>query len=134
MVVAPAAPDFTFTLTPPSQVLKPAGATVFAVHLGALNELAAPVTLSVSGLPQGVTAGFSPAVVTPGVSLLTLTASAGAASGQAALTVSATGGGITHTTTGDLTVNFGLEPLCPGAYSGVVRDLATGQPLAGAAV
>jgi subtilase family serine protease len=64
------------------------------------NGLSSAVTLSVSGLPKGVTAGFSPASIAApgsGTSTLTLTETTGAASGTYNLTVTATGGGVTKT-------------------------------------
>src|SRR5208337_2425492 len=67
-------------------------------------------TLSASGLPSGVTAGFSPNPVTPPAnssvnSTLTLTASAAAATGTATVTVTGTSGSLSHSTTIALTVN-----------------------------
>jgi len=60
-----------------------------------------PATLSVSGLPSGVTASWSKNPVTlaagTGTSTLTLTATAAAAVGSKALTITATGDGVTAT-------------------------------------
>jgi uncharacterized protein YfaP (DUF2135 family) len=65
------------------------------------------IALSVSGLPSGTTASFSPAsIVAPGSGSSMLTVSVGAATptGTYNLLVTGTGGGQTHTTTMNLTV------------------------------
>ena len=65
------------------------------------------IALSVSGLPSGTTASFSPtSIAAPGSgsSTLTIHVGTGTATGTHVLTVTATGGGITHTTTVSLTV------------------------------
>lgn len=62
------------------------------------------VNLSVSGLPSGVTASFSPNPTTSG-STLTLTASSTATVGNSTLTVTGTSGSLTATTTVALSVN-----------------------------
>jgi Abnormal spindle-like microcephaly-assoc'd, ASPM-SPD-2-Hydin len=64
------------------------------------------VTLSASGLPSGVTAGFSPNPTTT-TSTLTLTASATAALGTSTATITGTSGSLTATTTVSLTVTSG---------------------------
>jgi len=125
--------DFTLSLAPSSQQLSPGQSTTFVVSLDSVNGFTAPVALTVSGLPTGVTASFSPTSVTlPGTSVLTISATnaATANSTPAQFTVSATGGGITHATSGGVTVNFGLVPECFGAISGTVTDAQTGDRLA----
>jgi len=65
-----------------------------------LNGFNKAVALSVSGLPKGVTAGFSRSSIPApgsGTSTLTLTETTGAISGTYNLTVTATGGGVTKT-------------------------------------
>ncbi|MDE3098155.1 MAG: RICIN domain-containing protein, partial [Verrucomicrobiota bacterium] len=62
------------------------------------------VSLSASGLPNGVTASFTPASTTSS-STLTLSASNTAATGTAAVTVTGTDGTLTHTTTVSLTIS-----------------------------
>lgn len=89
-----------------------------------------PVTLSVTGLPAGVTATFSRNPVTPtGTSVLTLTASSSVETGTFPVRVTGTGGGVTHETGEDVTVAFGLIPICFGSYTGTVVDAATGAPV-----
>ncbi len=64
------------------------------------------VTLSASGLPAGVTAGFSANPITgAGSSILTFTVAATAATGTSTITVTGTSGTTTETTTVSLTVS-----------------------------
>jgi hypothetical protein len=65
------------------------------------------VSLAASGLPGGVTAGFSPGAPTGNSSTLTLTASSTATLGPATVTITGTGGGLTRTTPVSLTVASG---------------------------
>jgi uncharacterized membrane protein len=72
------------------------------------NAFNSAVTLSISGLPKGVTATFSPSTIAApgtGTSTLTLAAAAGTAAGTSTLTVTATGGGVTKTLSLTLTVS-----------------------------
>ena len=50
------------------------------------------------------------------------------------MAITATGGGITHTTNSAVTLDFGLVPLCYGAFEGVVTDAVSGDPVAGARI
>lgn len=130
-----AAPDFTLTLAPTSQSLAPGGTANLLVSIGSLGGYNTPVTLTAIGLPSGVTAAFAPTSVVPsGSATLKLTATSAAAIGTFPVTVSATDGTTTRTASGSLMVNFGLVPLCFGAFSGVVTDSATGLPVANASV
>ncbi len=108
-VVAP-----TFTLTPgtTSSTLTAGGTpATFTFTTAGANNFQSAVALSVTGLPKGVTAAFSPtSIASPGngSSTLTLTgAVATAVSGSATWTVTATGGGVSKTQQIALTV---IEP------------------------
>ncbi len=130
-----AAPDFQITINPASQSLSPGTSVSFVVGIGSIDGFSDPVDLSVSGLPPTVTAFFSPNPVTPpGNSFLTLSASEDAEDGTFPLTITATGGGITHVADGQATVDFGLIPICYGAFEGTVTDRETGLPIAGVRV
>lgn len=112
---------FTFTVVPsfalsanPASVSVPQGAdgttTVTCTIAGGFD---AAVNLSASGLPSGVTASFNPPTLTApgsGNSVLTLSASAGAALGSATVTIVGMGGGLTETTTISLEVTAGTQP------------------------
>jgi uncharacterized protein YkwD/plastocyanin len=124
--------DFSLVVSPSSQSLAPGSSAAVTVMLGSANGFASPVTLSVSGLPAGVTGAFDPPTVTPSaLSTLHLTAASDAqtTTGNQMFTISATGGGVTHTTQPTVAVGFGLVPICYGAFTGVVSDASTGLPI-----
>ena len=129
------APNFQLTISPSSQRLQPGSSVSFAIGVGSVEGFSAPVDLSVSGLPSGVTAEFLPDPVTPpATSFLKLTAAPDASVGTFSLTITATGGGITQVATGSATVDFGLVPVCYGRVQGVVTDAETGLPIPGAGI
>lgn len=128
-----ASPDFQLTVSPSSQTLQPGSSVSFAIGVGSIGGFSDPVTLSVSGLPSGVSHEFSPNPVTsPDASFLKLTAASNATLGTFSLTITARGGGIEHVASGSATVDFGLVPECEGKIHGVVTDAETGLPIAGA--
>ncbi|MGA7157738.1 MAG: Ig-like domain repeat protein [Acidobacteriaceae bacterium] len=69
------------------------------VNILTVDGLNGNVSLSLSGLPSGVTASFSPNPTAPGVSVLTLSASSAVVPGPYSLTVTGTLGTYTSTTT-----------------------------------
>jgi len=70
----PAAPDFSVSASPGSQSVSPGGAASYTVTVRSTNgSFGGVVALTVSGLPTGATASFSPAQVTPGDSSATST-------------------------------------------------------------
>ena len=58
-------PDFSLTVFPSSQTVAPGEYTTFLVTVTSLNGFDSPVTLSISGLPEGAYAYFNPNPVTP---------------------------------------------------------------------
>jgi len=108
--------SLTLTIPPPSFNMSTSGAaanvaiggtTSVSVSTSLLNGFQATVALSVTGLPRGVTAAFSPAsIVSPGggSSTLTLTAASNAVAGSYKLTLKASGGSVSKTQTLSLTV------------------------------
>jgi hypothetical protein len=91
----PAAPSadsyYTMQLSPSSVTVRPGYRTRITISFQATADLyGTPVTLSVSGLPSGVTASFSPRTATiGGRAVLTLTAASSTAPGAFAATVTA---------------------------------------------
>jgi hypothetical protein len=69
------------------------------VYLSPQPGFTGSVNLAVSGLPNGVTASFSPNPVSSGSSLMTLTAGSSASLGQYNLTITGTSGSLTAATT-----------------------------------
>ena len=82
---------YTMQLSPSSVTVRAGYRTRITVSFHAMASLyGAPVTLSVSGLPSGVTASFSrPTAVIGGRSALTLTAAPSSTAGAFAVTVTA---------------------------------------------
>jgi len=130
-----ATPDFTIGASPSSLTVTQGGNGSSTITIASLNGFNSATTLSATGLPSGVTAAFSTNPVTPpangsATSTLTLTAAAGATTGNATVTVTGTSGALTHSTTIALTVNssVGLQtavydstlkaPKCVNAGSG----------------
>ena len=87
------------------------------------------VALSVSGLPSGASATFTPtSIAAPGSGSSTLKLTAGtAATGTYTVTVTGTGGGKTHTTTVSFTVTATAAPDFALAVSPASVSVATGS-------
>ena len=106
-------PDFTVSTAPTSLSLIQGGTASDTVSTAGSGGFNSAVSLSVSGLPAGVTASFTPAsIVAPGTgnSTLKFTASSTATTGTFNATVTATGGGLTHTATIAVTVSAATSP------------------------
>ncbi len=88
-----------FTLSgPPNLTLTEGTSVTTTITINQQNGFGGSVGLSVSGLPAGVTASFSPNPATTS-SVLTLTATSTAATGSATLTITGTSGSLTNSTT-----------------------------------
>lgn len=105
-VTAPLIPFFTIFATRGSQTLARSTSVVNTITIDRINNFTGPVDLSVSGLPVGVTASFSPTPVlgTGTSSVLTFAASPTAAVGTAVVTVTGIGAPGTRTFPVNLTV------------------------------
>lgn len=106
-------PDFVLSASPASLSVTQGSSATSTISTSVSNGFNSSVALSISGLPSGVTASFSPASIAApgsGSSTLTFTASSTATTGTFNTTVSATGGGITHTTVIPVTVNAATAP------------------------
>jgi hypothetical protein len=95
-------PDFVLSASPGSVSVAQGGSTTSTISTAAAGGFNSAVSLSVSGLPTGVTATLSPSSIAApgnGSSTLTFNASSTAGTGAFNVTVTASGGGITHTAT-----------------------------------
>ncbi|HEX7569488.1 MAG TPA: hypothetical protein VF492_03195, partial [Verrucomicrobiae bacterium] len=81
-----------------------------AITVTAMNGLNGCYTLSATNLPSGVTARFATNPITGGATKLMLTASNTVASGTSNVTIIATAGLLSHTTTVALTLNSIIPP------------------------
>ncbi len=112
--------DFSLSAAPSSVSVAQGGHTPTTITSTLTGSFSSAVALSVSGLPSGVTAAFSPATINApgsGTSTLTFTATATATVGPATITVTGTGGGFAHTTTVTLTVTTIIPPPPNGDFS-----------------
>ena len=155
ITLAVAVPASSFTLTPSASTLsvtQGSSATDTITVTSAGCSTGSGVTLTVSGLPSGITAAFG-ANPTTGSSVLTLTASSTATVGTSTVTITGTSGAPTATTTIALTVkasgtgSFTLKPSASaltinlssggtdtitvtdvGGFTGAVTLTASGMP------
>ena len=98
-------PDFDLTVSPGSKKVYRGTSGTYAVRLDSIDEFSSPVTLSVSGLPSGVSHSFPSTSVTPtGSSTLTIDIGSSVSPGRYRFTVTGTGGGKTHTDTAEVVV------------------------------
>ena len=105
-VTVSAAPDFAISVSPPSQVVLQGQTTSYSVNVNALNGFNSQVSLSVSGLPSGANGVFSNPTGTPNfASTLTVTLPSDVSPVSYTLTVTGSGGGLTHVVNLVLTVN-----------------------------
>jgi subtilase family serine protease len=104
-VTAPA-PGFSISVSPGSQTVGPTGSTSYIVTIAPLNGFSGTVSLSVSGLPNRVSASFSPSSATAGsgwTATLRISSNRARAS-SSTLTVRGRNGSLSHTATAGLTV------------------------------
>jgi YVTN family beta-propeller protein len=111
------ATDFALNASPLnpslSPILQPGTSATSVISTSAFGGFNADVSLSLSGLPPGVTATFSSTTVPApgsGNSTLTLSASATTAFGTYTIPITASGGGLTHT------LNIALTIVNPGYF------------------
>ncbi len=99
-VTVAAAPAITVSATPAAVAVTAGSAVTTAVTITRVGGYAADVALAATGLPAGVTAGFTPTTLTGGTltSTLTLTSTTSAAVGATTVTVTASGTGVTART------------------------------------
>jgi hypothetical protein len=103
VVTAPA--NFTFTATPASVTISRGGTATYTVTVGAQNGFTGTVNLTVAGLPQRVTATFTPTTVTgSGTSTLRVVSANNSQRGTSTLTITGASGTITHTATVTLVI------------------------------
>src|SRR5215469_4283175 len=96
--------NFTLSASPSSLTVVQGASGASTIAVNALNSFNSSVSLSVSGLPTGVTASFNPTSTTA-TSTVTLTASSTATTGTATVTITGTAGSLTNSTSLSLTVN-----------------------------
>ncbi len=108
-------PGFSVSASPSSVSVVQGSTANSTITVSSVNGFSSATTLSVSGLPTGVTAAFSTNPVTPpangsATSTLTFTASSTATTGPATVTVTGTSGSLVQTATISLTVTAAGGP------------------------
>ena len=115
----------SFTLSAYQLTVGQGQTSTTAVYINDVNGFNSPVTLSVSGLPSGVTATFSPNPTTSYYNQLTFTVNSSVAAGQYPLTITGISGSLTQTTTLTLTVGVPSFTLY-GASASTIGQGSTG--------
>ncbi len=108
MLIGPEESDFSLSLNPAAVSVCQAAQSTTTVNVDQVNGFADPVSLSVTGAPQGVSTGLSAnPVYAPAGSQLTLSAAGSAQVGDYILNVSGVGGSQTHSISLGLSVSAG---------------------------
>ena len=106
----PPTPDFSMNTTPSSQTVTSGGSTSYTTSTTALNGFSGTINLSVSGVPSGASASFSPTSVAAGGSSTLSVSSGTAATGTYTLTITGTSGTLTHTNTVTFVISQPAQP------------------------
>jgi photosystem II stability/assembly factor-like uncharacterized protein len=106
----PNPPDFSLSVTPTSQHVVRPNSTSYTANLSSVNGFGGNVSLSVSGLPSKTTGSFSPNPVTltsggTRSSVLTIHTQRNGPTGTFTLTITGTGGGLSHSQNVTLTIS-----------------------------
>ena len=138
-----AAPDFSVSANPTSMTVQGGSSGTSTMTVTPANGLNGVYTFSATNLPSGVTATFAANPITGGASTLTFTASNTVTSVTSNVTVTATCGSLSHTTTIALTLNPFTPPAATNFTWSVPSPITTadatlsppsGSVLVGAAV
>jgi len=123
-------PGYSLKASATAVAVAPGGTGADSITVVPVNGFNAAVSLTISGLPAGVTAAFSPAS-TAAASTLTFTASASAATSTTTVTVTGKSGSLTATVAVTLTVgplqSFSLTP--SASTLSVVQGASTADTL-----
>jgi len=104
VVQAAPTPDFSLSATPASQTVKHGAGTSYTVSITRTGGFTGAVTLSVGGLPIGVSVGFNPNGTTGNSSTMSVSTSGRTPRGTYVLTITAVSGSLSHSTNVTLVV------------------------------
>jgi N-acetylneuraminic acid mutarotase len=124
----PEQPDFSLSATPSSRTVSPGGTTMYSVRAIKQGYFSDPITISATGLPAGVTAGFLDNPLTPPSStVMTVSVGGGVQPGTYSITINGTGGGKDNYTSVNLIVPSGdfSVSAAPQSHSVVPGNNAT---------
>jgi hypothetical protein len=105
-------PDFSLSTASPNLTLAQGGMASSNITINQLNGFNGSVTFTASGLPSGITAGFSPTSSGTGTTL-TLTASGPVSVGIATITVTGTSGNLNHVVKVNVALGLGFVAVTP---------------------
>ena len=118
---APTTPDFLLSVSPQQQTIVTSESASYTARITPFNGFSGSVSLSVTSVPAGVTANFSPTSISGlGTSTLNLSTTAATPPGSFQMTVTATSGGLTHVSFINLTMNLfsaGSVQVSPGSLT-----------------
>ena len=106
------APDFALAASPSSQAVLQGQPATYSVTVTPSSGFTSQVSLSISGLPTGATASFTP-TATASTSTLQITTATTTPAASYPLTITGTSGSLTHTTPATLVVS----PLAPPDFT-----------------
>jgi uncharacterized protein (DUF58 family) len=104
VVVKAPAPDFSLPASPTSRSVNAGSGTPYTVSITRSWGFTGPVTLSIAGLPAGVSGTFNPGTTTGTSSRLSITTSSAPPGGTYPLTITGTSSGVTKSIPVTLTV------------------------------
>jgi len=110
--------NYTVSVTPASKKVFQAGHTNFTVTVTPQNGFADPVTLGVTGLPDGATGSFTVPALSSGNSTLNIVVGSSVVPGSYPLTITGVSGALSHDAAATLTV------LVQGTYTVTVAPAA----------
>jgi len=98
--------DFTIAVTPASQSIMQGMSADYSITTTVLNGFAGTTAFSVTGLPSGANASFSPSsLIGAGTTTCTVGTASATPAGTFTVTFTGTSGSLTHSTSATLTVN-----------------------------
>jgi hypothetical protein len=119
-------PDFTVGNSTGTQLVAPGASAQYTITTTAVNGFSGAVSFGTSGLPTGATASFNPTTVNgTGSTTMTVATSANTPGGTFPITVTATSGNLSHTTSASLVVTAPASvplPIRVNAGGGVYTD------------
>jgi uncharacterized membrane protein len=104
--------NFTVSASPSTQTVTAGGGTSYSVTTAAVNGFSDPVAFNVTGLPANATATYPSGVTGAATANLAVSTATNTPAGTYTITVTATSGALTHSSTVSLTVD--PAPASPG--------------------
>lgn len=121
--------DYAVSMSPSSQTTTPGGSVAYTATISAINSFSGNVALSVSGLPSGASASFSPnSIAGSGSATMNVTTSSSTPTGNYTLTVVGSSQGVSRTAPVTLTVSTTPPPPPGGGGGGGGCAIVPGSP------